>query len=428
MYIDLDYRDRLPKMGLFNRYIGDGLPLCSDLPQQHFLKQGATYRLLGGRSTPLLHEEPDRWATDSSIVRFKLSQGSNLYNAICGGGSDCAYPSKVELTSDIACVGDECNIEAPRQIEVGDGIFYEYERPQCAYQAFFNGGQQLKPKQWRLTCGDPRLEIGGIACCTPKSNNWDHTDPLWHRFSGERVRYATAASICANNGLVVCERQNIDCNLGVCDDNELSYWNSQSCSVQTKINTDGTIALVHNVPEGVGNSGRVQYAVRSNTKTYFRAAWETSIDGLFNTQANYDASCTSMGCGRSDDNMCLCDASVIEEAAFISDPATSEEVLALYIGAFAPGGTPSATLSNGVKVYHVNGLYTTETIFEIEDEFGVTRYLKNLKSTVAIGSPTLELKFRNPAHVISLTEWNTRDAQYETDAAIDHYFVSPKTL
>ena len=41
-------RDWFPKIDFDSGYIGDGYPLCSDLPDKHFLKRKATYRLLGG--------------------------------------------------------------------------------------------------------------------------------------------------------------------------------------------------------------------------------------------------------------------------------------------------------------------------------------------------------------------------------------------
>ena len=54
MAIVAEWRDRLPKMGLDTTYVGDGYPLCSDLPWGHFLNKGATYRLLGGQPSPEL--------------------------------------------------------------------------------------------------------------------------------------------------------------------------------------------------------------------------------------------------------------------------------------------------------------------------------------------------------------------------------------
>ena len=43
-------KDWFPKIDLNEGYIGDRFPLCTDLPQHHFLKQGAKFRLLGGSS------------------------------------------------------------------------------------------------------------------------------------------------------------------------------------------------------------------------------------------------------------------------------------------------------------------------------------------------------------------------------------------
>eukprot|EP00756_Hemistasia_phaeocysticola_P029704 Hpha_TRINITY_DN16247_c0_g1::TRINITY_DN16247_c0_g1_i1::g.15423::m.15423 len=43
-------RDRFPKTDLSNGYIGDGYPLCADLPPQHFLKAGARYVYSGTNS------------------------------------------------------------------------------------------------------------------------------------------------------------------------------------------------------------------------------------------------------------------------------------------------------------------------------------------------------------------------------------------
>jgi hypothetical protein len=60
------WRDRFPKMGLDRKYIGDGYPLCSDLPSQHFLAKGAKYVLLG--STPRMENQgsPSSWLQSDS--------------------------------------------------------------------------------------------------------------------------------------------------------------------------------------------------------------------------------------------------------------------------------------------------------------------------------------------------------------------------
>ena len=64
-------------------YLGDKYPLCTDLPERHFLKQGATYRLLAGSSTPLWHSDPSTWNNDPEIHRMTLHPSSPLYNRLC---------------------------------------------------------------------------------------------------------------------------------------------------------------------------------------------------------------------------------------------------------------------------------------------------------------------------------------------------------
>jgi hypothetical protein len=72
MQIDENWRDRFPKMGLNRQYIGDGLPLCTDLVDKHFLAKGATYRLLGRTPTPLAQRDPAGWALDPKYIHLKL--------------------------------------------------------------------------------------------------------------------------------------------------------------------------------------------------------------------------------------------------------------------------------------------------------------------------------------------------------------------
>ena len=46
-YMDVYNRDYFPKMDLYDRYLGDRYPLCTDLPERSFLRRGAKYRLIG---------------------------------------------------------------------------------------------------------------------------------------------------------------------------------------------------------------------------------------------------------------------------------------------------------------------------------------------------------------------------------------------
>jgi hypothetical protein len=67
-----DWRDRFPKMGLDRKYVGDGLPLCTDLPSKHFLAKGATYKLRGRTPAPISQRDPVLWTQDPKYQRFKL--------------------------------------------------------------------------------------------------------------------------------------------------------------------------------------------------------------------------------------------------------------------------------------------------------------------------------------------------------------------
>ena len=111
-------------MGLDKRYVGDGLPLCSDLPERHFLLPGATYRLLGSADVAdLLHESP-KWAINQRTRQLRIDESSALYARLCnspdGSPTNCQYNGKVVIDDVLACSGLECTIESPRIVEVND--------------------------------------------------------------------------------------------------------------------------------------------------------------------------------------------------------------------------------------------------------------------------------------------------------------------
>jgi hypothetical protein len=183
MQINIDFRDMYPKMGLDHKYIGDGFPLCADLPAKHFLKLGATYRLLGRTPTPELQTDPIEWASDSFAKRLKLQPngGSSLFSKLCGSQNpaNCTLAPKFVLDENLACSGGECAVDTVRVVEVSDGIFYEYVRKPCVYQAFFDNPKMIVRRKswWDLTCADPRTHAASAACCLRISNgvfssNW----------------------------------------------------------------------------------------------------------------------------------------------------------------------------------------------------------------------------------------------------------------
>lgn len=178
MKINMAYRDLFPKMGLNRRYIGDGVPLCADLPDKHFLKRGATYRLLGNNASPTLQtQDPFEWEKEPNVQHLTLQQNGDLFKILCGTqtSGNCKFLPTVILNQNINCAGDECNVDTLRTVEAANGIFYEYVRPPCVYQAFFNEAKTIVRRQsWRkMTCVDPRTESASVACCSSEGQRWD---------------------------------------------------------------------------------------------------------------------------------------------------------------------------------------------------------------------------------------------------------------
>jgi hypothetical protein len=171
MRINMEYRDVLPKMGLDRKYVGDGFPLCADLPAKHFLKKGATYRLLGRSPDPLLMSDPKEWLTDKLAKRMKLQPNGvrSLFFKLCGSlsATTCTQKPIIVLDANLGCSKTECSVDTVRVVEVGTGIYYEYVPMPCVYQAFFQNAKMIiRTTAWSdLTCADPRIHIASPALC-----------------------------------------------------------------------------------------------------------------------------------------------------------------------------------------------------------------------------------------------------------------------
>ena len=435
MLLDALWRDSLPKLGLDGFYIGDGLPLCSDLPERHFLRKGATYILLGSDSTARYHSETSNWSTKAGTVRTKLDESNSaLYATLCnqdGQSGGCRYSPKVVLKEHLDCFGEECEITAPRIVEVGLGIFYEYVRLPCALQPFFSDGHavatRLPGSFWTYyACEDSRTEAVGLGCCSLQGGR-NILSPIFGHFHGERLPWQTAEQLCKESGLEVCPGSHARCQ--ECDWHQ-NYWLDLGCSQQVKISLDGRVGIVHSFQ---GFDTMATYpAVKEDTKTFFRVVWSTSgsdwdMDSLL---SDYDKMCSLLGCPRdSVDNLCLCSAKVVESMAFEDAPSRQQVLEELFIGAFDPDPLLHSVspLGDGVKMHSMDGLYTSESVFEVVDDYGITQFRRNLRSDVILGgdSPgSLQASFRNPLHHASIHSADPRDQLYETDATLDHYFVS----
>lgn len=119
MQMKPSWHDSNPKPGLNRTYIGDGFPLCSDLPAQSHLGPGATFKRLGSSSgLPTAFEAAGAgpWLTPSNST-------SDLFDALCDADSvgTCTFPTEVQLDARIPCDGDECHVDTFDVIKLQHG-------------------------------------------------------------------------------------------------------------------------------------------------------------------------------------------------------------------------------------------------------------------------------------------------------------------
>lgn len=435
MDIEPLWRDVFPKMGLGQQYVGDGYPLCSDRPDQHFLKRGAKYILLGNRPRPEMHEDPVEWALDPTAVLFVADASGELNAMLCGkkdANANCQYPSVVVLEHKLDCFGKECEVETIRVVQVEGGVFYEYVPLPCVHATYFPKAQVIK-KRFRFAsrgsayqCADPRVAVASTACCFDGALANVHEHHYW----GERVKAVDAGALCSQaSGEAYCTTgllQIQNC-VGSSCAGEYYFWMSpfSPCHLKAKIDLDGKIAVVHALPDEDEQDRERGYEEEDN-KTFFRVQYTAGGDQITNLISNCDI---NNGCATSSDGYCMCDVTVSDEQAFTSIPTSKEEVLStLTIGSFPPDildGTYKNVTVGMVTMHMRDGQLSEETIFEIVNDFGVVQLRKNIRSMVRIG--TTDIVFRNPVQFLSLAEPTRRDAQYETDAAIDQVFYRKST-
>jgi len=359
---------------------------------------------------------------------LSLDTDSTLRKKLCNKANDldteCRYEVHFELQENIQCSGEECKIQIPRIIEVEPGIYYEYKRVPCVQQAFYEGARMLRSTWYEHSCGDPRQEIARATCCKCFS---DQEAARHDIFRGERVTFAEAEDRCLQHNLTLCQNPWFTlCNDLQCE-GMWDTWTASSCHIKAKISLEGLVAIVHEAEAELDyNPNKVRDDVRHNTKSFFRVVWDGPIE---ETLADYTGKCQELGCEfTEEDKYCICPVKPNETRAFESPPEREDVLKKLHIGAFKPGlyeNFPSSTdFGNGVTMHSKDGEFTMDSVFEVTDNFGVTKYLKNLISIVSVGSnSSIPLTFRNPVHLISITDSDPRDVYYETDAGLAQYFV-----
>jgi len=423
MDINPKARDLFPKLGLNAEYIGDKYPLCTDQPEYHFLKKGAKYRLLGGVSLGELQKDPTSWDSDESAVKMTLSSASSLYEKLCNyqeSTASCDFSSVVVLDSHLTCEDSECDVDTVRVVEVTAGIFYEYVSQPCVEQAFYSQAKTTVVKDTgKEFCTDPRSQVASTACCASGSEVAVRNEKYW----GERLSYESAQERCQLLGLSLCESPSIsDCTGNDCDP-DVSYWTSTPCSLKVKVLSDnGKVAIIHDT------SNPPMHVASDTTVTFFNVNWQNG----YPTSANNCGDCEVV----QDD--CICPVYVENTAVFTSMPSSPDEIMSkLSVGAFEPSALgyayferveTDATRKHGDYIMHQptkDDDLNLDTIFEVTTDYGVTLFLKNVKSTVNLmGSSSY---FPNPPQFMKLADITKRDALHETDATLKQYFYHDNT-
>eukprot|EP00928_Gymnodinium_smaydae_P003202 TRINITY_DN1113_c0_g1_i8.p1 TRINITY_DN1113_c0_g1~~TRINITY_DN1113_c0_g1_i8.p1 ORF type:complete len:1938 (+),score=261.64 TRINITY_DN1113_c0_g1_i8:71-5815(+) len=422
--------DAYPKPDLDGGYLGDGYPLCSDVPAQAFLARGAKFVFLGSK------------LDETSNDAFTLSSKSKLYMALCGPAStadSCNFMRPVvELETTIPCFETECDLLGVRIVKVLN-VFFEFSPPKCVHLFFYNGQMTTDGGDGfgldRYTrCEDPSLPLAGTACCVgctdvpppsfnkpcSETRNWDgrciNGNDWWlskrfcaktcfdkglgykgedcskdfkerHicQYRGEHVPFEEARTRCAKARMSICKNQ---VKSKLCA-HKTRVWTPERCSANLAVYADGTV------------SSQIDENAKQN-KIFVH--W----DGGFPVPGKCPKGC------REQATSCLCSVQP-KLSAVVSTQPTQRDLRKMKIGAFPPS-TP-CDICKGVKVYFgTSRTYDEYTIFEA----GGTFY-RNAAATVFVG----ETSFRNPPTFVRRDSPTEKAAKDEVDSLLEHLFRHP---
>ena len=229
MAVEGTWRDPFPKLDLNKNFIGDGYPLCIDLPSKHFLRIGATYRLMGSAvESEMLHEYT---GTNYDLIkRFQLDSNSNLYGQLCNynqSSGACDFRPLVTLDENLDCYGQECDIDNLTVLIVSGDIKYEYVRPACVDFAFHDPSELKKvvDRSGSAMCLHSKVTDVAMPACCIASNEFqtelNENSEYLCEYSLERSSYDTTRSRCQNE--VVFENH-----IPVtCDWTYVRFWDNQ---------------------------------------------------------------------------------------------------------------------------------------------------------------------------------------------------------
>eukprot|EP01046_Picozoa_sp_COSAG06_P010573 COSAG06_NODE_579_length_14027_cov_2.460942_5_plen_3130_part_00 len=337
------YRDASPKMDLYDGFIGDGYPMCVDLPKYPFLRKGFSYAYRGDSVDDLNSLKDDDGVL--AFVEFE-DPNSSLFQALCVPVEGaCTFPLEVTLAQSLPCSGAECDMDRAPLVRVIDGTgtdaYYEAVEFACTRFPFFNDGQFIKygaPYENKMSCADPRSDAAAPLCCSDDAT--DGTGVARCSYHRERVTYATAASRCEMQGQDVCQGSAQVNNWNTCHPYSrwrFSTWMGRTCSTKVQIQRDGRVSAVHagDLVDNSALSSRIQPetvadVLSVNSKSVFDVLWRE--DSYPKAAENCSSSCTVLG------GTCLCDVVASTSAVFADTQSipTASEVKELPIGALDP--------------------------------------------------------------------------------------------
>ena len=423
------WHDAYPKMDLNGNYLGDGYPLCADLHDDQFLRQGARYEFLA-------QEAP------SSVLQLRPE--SALYQALCSadGSGSCRFSSSVVLGTDLTCYQEECRTTHPRVIKVGEA-FYEFVPPACVHFFFFEGriatgSASRRFWQSRMICTNPETFVAGAYCCDGCSNipppqwlehgNCQNLSDGWFTTSGcniqgpgswwdrnrwceqrcdslglgyagnctkeyeeahvcgyhqEYMSYEAATRRCAEEGLKICDRGTELTTCGLNDDDNARVWTPEACTTNVTVDEIGRV------------SSQRTDKMKMNR---LRVQWTNGFPDVQNCPSD----CTSLA------NSCECPIRVETRAVFNSLP-TASELSALTVGALPP--REACSHCGDVKAYTVDATFDEKTVFEYQG-----KYYRNIESLVYVAGKS----FRNPPRFGLEEAVTERSARWEIESLLEH--------
>lgn len=330
---------------------------------------------------------------------------------------------------------EPCRVEAAAYT----GFYFEYVRPACVHLPFYHDGRRIaRHNLIRATCADPRSLAASEACCA-EGEDAAYEECRWG--GGERMAYASAQARCAEQSLAAGENRTT-CDYRFmrdrCDPTSYQVWSSQACGVQVKVHPDGKVAIVHDVQRSETSTGtdvraRMELHLAESTENWFRPAGQAGSAPRSPEACKAASGCSELEAGGA--STCLCDTVVVDTAVFSEMPSLEAAVAQLHVGspaldAFDAGeyvlGETSA--DGRVAAYQRLGsaLFAEDTVFDVAASvLGPARLLRNVASTVTVAGAGWS--FRNPPTFHSFNEHDRRDAEYETEAVLEHLLWHPNT-